>query len=118
MIRMLEALDIADGQRVLEIGTGTGYNAALLSHRLGDHFVHSVDIDPQRVEQARERITRLGYQPTLGTVDGAGGWPAHAPYDGIIATCSVPAIPLELGRTDRAGWADPRRSQDRHQPSL
>ena len=46
MIWMLETLDIADGMRVLEIGTGTGYNAALLTHRLGDHNVYSIDIDP------------------------------------------------------------------------
>ena len=93
MIRMLEALDIRDGDRVLEIGTGTGYNAALLSHRLGDERVFSVDVDADLVELARERLARIGYHPTLVAVDGENGLPEHAPYDRIIATCSVPAIP-------------------------
>ncbi len=94
MARMLEELDVADGHRVLEIGTGTGYNAALLSHRLGSQNVFSVDVDPALIAQARPRLTRLGYHPTLAAVDGAEGIAEHAPYDRIIATCSVPAIPL------------------------
>ncbi|MGI9003829.1 MAG: ATP-grasp peptide maturase system methyltransferase [Pseudonocardia sp.] len=93
MIRMLEALDIADGHRVLEIGTGSGYNAALVSHRLGDHNVFSVDIDPRLIDQARQRLAHLDYRPALAAADGVAGWPAHGPYDRIIVTCSVPAIP-------------------------
>ncbi|MFI9811502.1 methyltransferase domain-containing protein [Saccharothrix variisporea] len=93
MVRMLELLDIHDGHRVLEIGTGTGYNAALLAHRLGDDHVHSVDLDPALVETARARLAALGRQPRLAARDGADGWPKHAPYDRIIATCSVPRIP-------------------------
>jgi protein-L-isoaspartate O-methyltransferase len=93
MIRMLEALDVTDGMRVLEIGTGTGYNAALLSHRLGSAQVCSVDIDPHLVSQARQRLTRLGYTPTVATADGADGLPAHAPFDRIIATCALFAVP-------------------------
>jgi protein-L-isoaspartate(D-aspartate) O-methyltransferase len=94
MLRMLEILDIRDGNRVLEIGTGTGYNAALLSHRLGDDKVFSVDIDPTLVALARERLDSAGYRPTLATVDGERGLPEHGPYDRIIATCSVPVVPL------------------------
>ncbi|MGH3599498.1 MAG: methyltransferase domain-containing protein [Pseudonocardiaceae bacterium] len=93
MTRMLEALDVYDGYDVLEIGTGTGYNAALLSHRLGDQHVFSVDIEPTLIRSARERLARIGYHPTLVTADGANGLPEHAPYDRIIATCSVPAVP-------------------------
>ncbi|MGB6164063.1 MAG: methyltransferase domain-containing protein [Pseudonocardiaceae bacterium] len=93
MVRMLEELDVTDGDRVLEIGTGTGYNAALLCHRLGSQNVFSVDVDPALIAAARPRLTRLGYQPTLAAVDGAAGLAEHAPYDRIIATCSVPAIP-------------------------
>jgi protein-L-isoaspartate O-methyltransferase len=63
MIRMLEALDVHSGHRVLEIGTGTGYNAALLSHRLGDTQVFSVDIDADLVELASQRLARTGYHP-------------------------------------------------------
>jgi methyltransferase of ATP-grasp peptide maturase system len=93
MLRMLETLDVRDGHRVLEIGTGTGYNAALLSHRLGADRVFSVDIDPELVETARTRLAGIGQHPTLATVDGAQGLRQHAPYDRIIATCSVPTIP-------------------------
>ncbi|MGH3836120.1 MAG: methyltransferase domain-containing protein [Pseudonocardiaceae bacterium] len=94
MARMLEILDVRDDHRVLEIGTGTGYNAALLSHRLGDDKVFSVDIDPELVPLARQRLSGAGYRPTLAAVDGQGGLPEHAPYNRIIATCSVPAVPL------------------------
>lgn len=93
MVRMLETLNVRDGHRVLEIGTGTGYNAALLSHRLGDDRVFSVDVDAGLVEAAQERLTAAGYRPTVAAVDGERGLPDHAPYDRIIATCSVPAVP-------------------------
>jgi protein-L-isoaspartate(D-aspartate) O-methyltransferase len=98
MVRMLGMLDVSDGHRVLEVGTGTGYNAALLSHRLGEANVFSVDIDPELVDLAQQRLGSAGYRPTLAAVDGYGGWPEHAPYDRIIATCSVPAVPRS--------WAD------------
>lgn len=93
MTRMLEALDVHDGQRVLEIGTGTGYNAALLSHRLGATNVFSIDVEPDLVDLARIRLAELGYHPTLIAGDGAAGLSEHAPFDRIIATCSVPVIP-------------------------
>jgi protein-L-isoaspartate(D-aspartate) O-methyltransferase len=93
MTRMLEDLDVTDGHRVLEIGTGTGYNAALLCHRLGDRGVFSVDVEPELVERARERLASLGYHPVLAAADGSGGLPAHAPFDRVIATCSVPRVP-------------------------
>jgi protein-L-isoaspartate O-methyltransferase len=93
MIRMLEALEVTDGMLVLEIGTGTGYNAALLAHRLGGQQVCSVDIDPQLVSEARHRLARLGYTPTVVTADGADGLAGHAPFDRIIATCAVIAVP-------------------------
>lgn len=93
MVRMLETLDVHDGHRVLEIGTGTGYNAALLTHRLGDDAVFSVDLDGELVDPARERLASIGLHPTLVTQDGAEGLPEHAPYDRIMSTCSVPAVP-------------------------
>ena len=93
MTRMLEALDVRDGQKVLEIGTGTGYNAALLCHRLGERRVFSIDVEPDLVDQARVRLAELGYHPILAVGDGAAGLTEHAPFDRIIATCSVPAIP-------------------------
>ncbi|MBV9011451.1 MAG: methyltransferase domain-containing protein [Pseudonocardiales bacterium] len=93
MLTMLETLDVTDGCRVLEIGTGTGYNAALLCERLGSEYVTSVDIDPELIELATERLAANGYTPTLAAVDGSGGYPPGAPYDRIIATCGVLAIP-------------------------
>lgn len=95
MLRMLEQLDVHEGMRALEVGTGTGYNAALLSHRLGDDHVFSVDIEPDLVDRAAERLAGIGYHPTLAAVDGEAGLPEHAPFDRIIATCSVPAIPTQ-----------------------
>jgi protein-L-isoaspartate(D-aspartate) O-methyltransferase len=104
MVRMLEILDVRDGQRVLEIGTGTGYNAALLAHRLGDENVCSVDVDPDLVRTARERLAGFGRRPRLGVVDGGGGWPEHGPYDRIIATCAVPEVPSAwLGQLPEGG---------------
>lgn len=93
MVRMLEDLDIDDHHRVLEIGTATGYNAALLCARLGDTQVFSVELQDDLVDQARERLARLGFRPTLVAGDGSRGIPGHAPYDRLIATCSVTRIP-------------------------
>lgn len=93
MARMLELLAAVDGRRVLEIGTGTGYNAALLCHRLGDDNVASIDIDPELVAAARTRLRQLGYDPFLVAGDGAAGIPQGAPYDRILATCAVPTVP-------------------------
>ncbi len=93
MAGMLEELSVQDGHRVLEVGTGTGYNAALLCARLGDRAVHSVDIDPELVRTAERRLSKIGYAPQLASTDGQTGHPGGGPFDRIIATCSVPAIP-------------------------
>lgn len=93
MAVMLDALDAADGHRVLEVGTGTGYNVALLAHRLGSPLVTTVDIDAGLVRRARQSLAAVGYAPTVAATDGAGGYPGNAPYDRIIATCSVPRVP-------------------------
>ena len=73
MARMLEALDVRDGMRVLEIGTGTGYNAALLSHRLGDRNVVSIEIDPELVDQAARRLERKEQKAQQRGLAGTGG---------------------------------------------
>ena len=93
MVGMLDALDLGDHPRVLEIGTGTGYNAALMCHVLGDAAVHSVDVDPVLVDTARARLDSLGHHPLLAVGDGRAGLPSHAPYDRIIATCAFPEVP-------------------------
>ncbi len=103
MARMLTDLAARPGHRVLEIGTGTGYNAALLCHRLSDQQVFSLDIHPGLVSTARTRLAGLGYHPHLGCLDGAHGWAEHAPYDRIIATCGISTIPYPWVAHTRPG---------------
>jgi protein-L-isoaspartate O-methyltransferase len=98
MALMLEHLQVEDGMRVLEIGTGTGYNAALLSERLGSGLVTSVDRDEALVEQARVSLAAAGYGPTVAVADGAQGYAPNAPYDRILATCGLGRVP--------AAWLD------------
>ncbi|AIR98441.1 methyltransferase domain-containing protein [Streptomyces glaucescens] len=94
MALMLAALEVRDGDRVLEIGTGSGYNAALLTHRLGDgDLVTTVDLEPEITESARRHLDAAGYHPVVVTGDGARGVPGRAPFDRIIATCALPSIP-------------------------
>ncbi|MFE9391672.1 protein-L-isoaspartate(D-aspartate) O-methyltransferase [Streptomyces sp. NPDC006784] len=91
MALMLEALQAEPGMRVLEIGTGTGYNAALLSHALGAEAVTTVDIDPALTAAAEEALHRVGYRPTVaGRV---AGHRERGPYDRLIATCGVARVP-------------------------
>ncbi|MGH3867869.1 MAG: methyltransferase domain-containing protein [Pseudonocardiaceae bacterium] len=89
VLDMLAALDAREGHRVLEIGTGTGYHAALLAARLGDDAVTSIEIDATVAQQARAHLAAAGRTPTVITGDGAAGYPGSAPYDRIIATASV-----------------------------
>ncbi|WP_309235519.1 methyltransferase domain-containing protein [Streptomyces sp. TRM64462] len=92
---MLSALDVQPGHRVLEIGTGTGWNAALLSHRLGDRNVVTIEVDDAVAEAARGRLSSAGFKPTVVVGDGTRGYGKAAPYDRIIATCSVGQIPSQ-----------------------
>ncbi|MBE8469725.1 methyltransferase domain-containing protein [Streptomyces justiciae] len=94
MAMMLTALEVEDGDRVLEIGAGTGYNAALLAHRLGDDdLVTTVDLEPDITEAARQHLAAAGHHPVVVTGDGARGVPERAPFDRIIATCALTSIP-------------------------
>ncbi|AZM53292.1 methyltransferase [Streptomyces sp. WAC 01529] len=93
MAKMLVELDVRDADRVLEIGAGTGYNAALLAHRLGDDHVTTVDLDPEITESARRHLAAAGYRPAVVTSDGAAGCPERAPYDRIIVTCTLTSVP-------------------------
>jgi protein-L-isoaspartate(D-aspartate) O-methyltransferase len=103
MALMLEALGTGPGMKVLEIGTGTGYNAALLSHRLGSQNVTSMDIDPELISAARRRLRSAGFRPYLAARDGIAGYAELAPYDRIISTVAVPAIPPAWIRQARNG---------------
>ncbi|MER8116500.1 methyltransferase domain-containing protein [Streptomyces sp. SID8366] len=94
MARMLAALRVTDGERVLEVGAGTGYNAALLARRLGDDdLVTSVELEPEITESARTHLAAAGYRPVVVTGDGARGVPERAPFDRIIATCALDTVP-------------------------
>ncbi|WP_418154528.1 methyltransferase domain-containing protein [Actinoalloteichus caeruleus] len=103
MATMLEALELRGSERVLEIGTGTGYNAALLCHRLGSHRVVTVDIEPGLTLTAAARLDDLGYQPTVLTGDGAEGAPRHGPFDRLITTCGLTSVPATWLRQVRPG---------------
>jgi protein-L-isoaspartate(D-aspartate) O-methyltransferase len=95
MATMLEHLDVQPGQKILEIGTGTGYNAALLSFLTGSPSqVTSIEIDPDLVAQAILNIEHVvGPGALILAGDGNLGVPFNAPYDRIIATASVPKVP-------------------------
>lgn len=82
MAEMLAELRVRDGDRVLEVGAGTGYNAALLSYRLGDERVVTVDLDPEITESARRHLADAGYRPTVVTGDAPAGSPNAPPSTG------------------------------------
>jgi protein-L-isoaspartate(D-aspartate) O-methyltransferase len=92
MAEMLDELRLGPGQRVLEIGAGTGYNAALLQHIVGDEGrVATIDIDPETAARARRALK--GTRVKVRTGDGRVGYAAGAPYDRIVVTASADAIP-------------------------
>ncbi|WP_105971971.1 methyltransferase domain-containing protein [Streptomyces geranii] len=93
MASMLQALEVADGHRVLEVATGTGYNSALLSERLGSGQVVTVEVDPALARLAESRLRHCGYSPLVVAGDGRDGYPGRAPYDRLIATCAFSTIP-------------------------
>ncbi|GAA2316810.1 protein-L-isoaspartate O-methyltransferase [Streptomyces caniferus] len=89
---MLRDLGVSDGMRVLEIGTGTGWNAGLLAHRLGSGNLVTVEIDEAVADQARQALLRAGLHPGTVHGDGGGGWPEGAPYDRVMVTAGVRAV--------------------------
>ncbi len=92
---MTEALELEAHHRVLEVGTGSGYQAAVLSRLVAE--VHTIEIIPELAAQARQRLIRLGYDNVhVYTGDGAAGWPEEALYDGIIVTAGSDKIPPAL----------------------
>ncbi len=100
---MLAALDAEPGMTVCEIGTGTGYNAALLAARLGADNVTTIEVDPELAARARRSLTAAGHEVTVVTGDGAAGYPPRAPYDRIIATAAVQQVPYPWITQTRPG---------------
>ncbi|WP_159942361.1 MULTISPECIES: protein-L-isoaspartate(D-aspartate) O-methyltransferase [unclassified Nocardiopsis] len=89
----LRRLRAAPGMRVLEVGTGSGYGAALLAHYLGDDAVVSVELDFELAEQARIRLMSAGYTPLVVGGDGLRGWAGNAPYDRVVSAVAVRRVP-------------------------
>ena len=100
IVRMLDMLHPEPRQQVLDIGTGSGYSAALLGHRLGDEWVTSIDVDTYLVQAARDRLASFGRTPRLEAADATGELP-DGEYDRMIATVSVRPVP--------ASWLDALR---------
>ncbi|HYG26334.1 MAG TPA: protein-L-isoaspartate(D-aspartate) O-methyltransferase [Caulobacteraceae bacterium] len=92
---MTDLARVQPGERVLEVGTGSGYQAAILS-RLGAQ-VHTIEIVPELAEQARARLADLGYPNIeVRAGDGYRGWPEAAPFDAILVTAGATHIPPDL----------------------
>ena len=93
--RLLQEVDVRSTDRVLEIGTGSGYMAALLAAKA--EYVYTVEIDPALAETARANLQRAGAANVAVEVgDGSRGWAAHAPYDVIVVSASMPVLPDEF----------------------
>ena len=92
---MTESLGLTGTERVLEIGTGSGYQTAILAELAKD--VYSVERIPALAERATQILSVLGYKSiNIAVKDGSLGWPEHAPYDAITITASCPAKPVTL----------------------
>jgi protein-L-isoaspartate(D-aspartate) O-methyltransferase len=93
--RVLQALAVQQTDQILEIGTGSGYFAALLAHRA--QHVYSVEIQPELKTSGEANLRRAGVaNVTVELGDGASGWTRHAPYDVIVLTGSTPVLPQQF----------------------
>lgn len=91
---MTELLKVKKGMKILEIGTGSGYQAAILKELGAD--VYSVERIKELYEQSANVLSSLGYDVKLKCGDGSAGWAEHAPYDGIVVTAASPKLPEKL----------------------
>lgn len=92
--RQTELLEVFPGEKVLEIGTGSGYQAAILCE-LGAK-VYSVERHKKLYQKARSTLRELGYSVQMKLGDGTLGWSAYAPYDAIVVTAGAPVVPEDL----------------------
>ncbi len=101
--RSLQLMAARDHDRVLEIGTGTGYTAAVLAARVGQHNVTSIEVDPAVAKQAAANLEATGYSPHLIVGDGLAGNPEGSPYDRVLATVAVAEVPYAWVAQARPG---------------
>jgi protein-L-isoaspartate(D-aspartate) O-methyltransferase len=100
--KMTELLRVEPDSRVLEIGTGSGYQAAVLARLT--RGVYSIEVIPELADRARALLERLGCGTVrVRTGDGALGWPEEAPFDRLLLTCAAERLPDELWRQLKAG---------------
>ncbi len=91
---MVDRLELEPEDRVLEIGTGCGYHAAVTAEYLDSGIVYSVEYSDDLADQARSTLERLGYDDVeVRAGDGRNGWPEHEPYDAAYLTCAAPTFP-------------------------
>lgn len=98
---MVDLLECQPGARVLEVGTGLGYQAALMSEMGAS--VYSVEVVEEFAEAAATRLRALGYTAQVRVGDGSRGWAEHAPFDAILVTAAAPAVPAALVQQLRPG---------------
>lgn len=100
---MAELLAPDPGDRVLEIGTGCGYHAAVTAELVDPGTVYSVEYHEDLAAAARDRLARLGFDVAVRVGDGHAGWPEHAPYDGAYLTCAPADVPPAVVEQVRPG---------------
>ncbi len=98
---MTQSLQLDDSVRVLEVGTGSGYQAAVLSELCNETY--SVEIITELASRANKTLEELGYAVDVKNADGYFGWEEHAPYDAIIVTCAANHIPPPLVKQLKEG---------------
>lgn len=94
---MIDLLELSPGDRVLEVGTGCGYHAAVTAEIVGPENVYSIEYHDNLAQRARETLGRAGYAGiSVRAGDGKRGWPEHAPYDRVYLTCAASDFPGRL----------------------
>ena len=101
---MTDLLDLKGDEKVLEVGSGSGYQAAVLAEILRGGEVYTVEVVPALADLAKRRLIKLGYSNVmLKQGDGYQGWPEHAPYDAIVATAAPERLPNALIKQLKSG---------------
>jgi len=101
---MTDLLDLREGDRVLEVGTGCGYHAAVTAEAVGAENVYSVEYHDRLAREARETLADTGYgDVSVRAGDGKEGWAEHAPYDRAYLTCAAEDVPAAVVEQVRTG---------------